>query len=107
MNCRTGCKTRDHASYAECLRDANPTVTAVVNSQLQGMYEKTKKDLSAFQSARAEGITPGGTTLEKVAEAREASTLLGRPYNASSDPPANMIVNKQSAKFVNKTTVEV
>lgn len=21
--CRTGCRTKDHASYAECLRDAN------------------------------------------------------------------------------------
>lgn len=107
MNCREGCKSKDHASYAECLRAANPTVTAVVNSQLQGMYEKTKRDLSAFQAARAEGITPGGTTVEKVTEARQATALLGRPYNASSDPPATMIVNRQSANFVNKTTVEV
>lgn len=107
MSCREGCKTKDHSSYSECLRDANPTVTATTNSTLQGMYEKTKSDLSAFNEARSHGITPGGTTKEKVDEAKAASKLLGRPYNASSDPPANMIVNKQSAKFVNKTTVEV
>jgi len=26
---------------------------------------------------------------------------LGRPYNADSDPPANMIVSKDTARFVN------
>jgi len=26
---------------------------------------------------------------------------LGRPYNADVDPPANMIVNKDVARFVN------
>lgn|SRR5210317_1862655 len=107
MNCREGCKTKNHSSYAECLRDANPTVSAVTNSPLQNMYEKTKTDLNSFNEARQHGITPGGTTKEKVDEAKAASKLLGRPYNASSDPPANMIVSKQAAKFVNKTTVEV
>lgn len=107
MNCRTGCKTKDHVSYAECLRAANPTVTAVISSEFQGMYEKTKKDLSAFREARRAGITPGGTTVEKVREAQAATELLGRPYNASSDPPADMITSRQSAKFVNKTTMEV
>lgn len=107
MSCREGCKSKDHASYAECLRAANPTVTAVVNSKFQGMYEKTKRDLSAFAAARAEGITPGGTTVEKVQDARAASRALGRPYNANTDPPAHMITSKQTASFVNKTTVEV
>lgn len=107
MTCREGCKSKDHVSYAECLRAANPTVTAVINSNLQGMYEKTKQDLSAFQEARRAGITPGGTTVEKVREAQAATELLGRPYNASVDPPAHMISTKQSAKYVNKQTTEV
>jgi hypothetical protein len=71
------------------------------------MYEKTKTDLAAFREARRHGITPGGTTVEKVRDAKAATELLGRPYNASVDPPADMIVNKQSANYVNKTTAEV
>ena len=107
MSCREGCKTKDCASYAECLRSANPTVSSITKSSLKGMYEKTKKDLTAFNEARQYGITPGGTTKEKVDQAKAATKMLGRPYNASQDPPAHMIVNKQAAKFVNKTTTEV
>jgi hypothetical protein len=60
-----------------------------------------KKELSAYRSARANGIQPEGTTMNKVKEAESASRALGRPYNADVDPPANMIVNKNTARFVN------
>jgi hypothetical protein len=101
VSCRSGCITQDHSSYAECLRAANVTVTAVVNSPFQGMYEKTKTELSAYQTARANGIQPEGTNIEKVREAETATRRLGRPYDANTDPPANMIVNKNTARFVN------
>ena len=100
-SCRSGCPTQNHASYAECLREANVTVTAVTNSPLQGMYEKTKTDLNAYKTARANGIQPEGTSLEKIRQAETASRRLGRPYDANTDPPANMIVNKNAARFVN------
>lgn len=102
-DCRTGCHTKDHASYAECLQAANVTVTAVINSPMQGMFEKTKTDLSAYATAKRNGIQPGGTSVEKVREAESASRALGRPYNANTDPPANLIVNKNTARFVNAT----
>lgn len=65
------------------------------------MYEGTKKDLSAYKTARANGIQPEGTSLDKVREAETASRRLGRPYDANTMPPANMIVNKNTARFVN------
>lgn len=68
---------------------------------MSDMYGKTKTDLSDYQRARSHGIQPGGTTSEKVKEAESATKLLGRPYNADVDPPANMITNKTAAKFVN------
>lgn len=101
MSCRSGCKTKDHATYAECLLAANIKVNDIINSPLQSMYEATKQDLAAYQRARANGIQPGGTSLEKVKQAERASQLLGRPYNGEKDPPAHMIVNKNTAKFVN------
>lgn len=99
--CRSGCRSKSHVSYAECLQAANIGIGAGVSSPAQFAMTKTKKDLSAYQTARANGIQPGGTTLEKVRDAEAASRLLGRPYNAETMPPANMIVNKNTARFVN------
>jgi hypothetical protein len=99
--CRSGCKTQDHGSYSECLRAANVTVSHVINSPLQGIFENTKKELSAYRTARANGIQPEGTTHDKIRAAETASRRLGRPYDANTDPPANLIVNKNAARFVN------
>lgn len=101
--CRTGCATKDHDSYADCLIAANVTVNATAVSPLKSMYERTKSDLTAYGSARRNGIQPEGTTVEKVRQAETASRALGRPYNANVDPPASMIVNKNAARFVNAT----
>lgn len=101
MTCRSGCSTQDHVSYSDCLRSANVRVTATVNSALQPMWEKTKSDLSAYEAARRNGIQPEGTTVQKVREAESASRALGRPYDANTMPPANLIVNKNTARFVN------
>lgn len=100
MNCRSGCKTKNHTSYAQCLQAARVTVTATINSPLQGVWDKTKTDLAAYEAARRNGIQPGGTSKEKVLQAERASRALGRPYNADVDPPANLIVNKNTARFV-------
>lgn len=100
-NCRTGCKTKDHASYAECLQAANPTINATAASNLSGVWSKTKSDLAAYRTARANGIQPESTSIAKVREAEAATRHLGRPYNADTMPPANMIVNKNTARFVN------
>lgn len=104
-NCREGCASQDHVSYAQCLQSANVTVTATVNSPLQSTYEKTKSDLRSFREARSAGVMPEGTTREKVASAMEATKRLGRPYNANTDPPAHMISTKKAANYVNSTKV--
>lgn len=100
MNCRAGCRTKDHASYAQCLQAARITVNAVVTSPLQGVYDKTKTDLAAYRTARANGIQPSSTSKKSVLDAERASRMLGRPYDANTDPPSSMIVNKNTARFV-------
>ena len=96
MACREGCETKDHASYSDCLRSAN-VQTRVVSD----VSNKVTSDLDAYRAARANGIQPQGTSVAKVREAENASRLLGRPYNGDVDPPANMIVNKNTARFAN------
>lgn len=101
MACREGCKTKDHASYAECLRAGSPQLN-VKTGPVADMHTQTKKELAAYRAARVNGIQPESTHISKVRAAEEASRLLGRAYNASSDPPANMIVNKKTAKFTER-----
>lgn len=100
MACRSGCKTKDCESYAACLRNARVQTAAVMTSPLAPLYDKTKGDLAAYRSARANGIQPEGTTIEKVRAAEGASRVLGRPYNAEKDPPARHIQTKTAARFV-------
>ena len=98
MNCRSGCKTKDHETYGQCLSAANIRAAATMNNPFSS---DVKKELSAYRSARVNGIQPEGTTMNKVKEAESASRALGRPYNANVDPPANLIVNKNTARFLN------
>ena len=90
--CRSGCLTQDHATWGECARAANLRINAVMVSPLRDVWDKTNSDLAAYREARGDGIQPEGTTMQKVQEARNATSLLGRPYNADVDPPARMIV---------------
>lgn len=99
-NCRSGCKTKDHGSYAECLQSANVRIADTMNSNLSMMYSQTKSDLKAYQSARANGIQPEGTSLDKVRAAEQATRLMGQPYDANKMPPASMITTKAAAKLV-------
>lgn len=100
MACRSGCPTQDHASWAQCAKASNISVTAIINSPKQGMFEQTKRELSAYEAVRRDGIQPEGTTMAKITAAREATRRLGRAYNAEKDPPAHLISSKSAAAYV-------
>jgi len=101
MYCRSGCREKNHSSYAECLRAANVQQAATMNSPMQKYYDTTKNELSAYRTARANGIQPEGTTMKKIKAAEQASRVLGRAYNADNDPPTSLVTNKATAKFLN------
>lgn len=100
MACRSGCPTQDHASWAQCAKASNISVTATINSPQQKMFDQTKRELKAYQELRRAGVQPEGTTMEKINAAKTATEMLGRPYNAEKDPPARYIQSKPAAKFV-------
>jgi hypothetical protein len=62
------------------------------------------RELQAYADARAQGIQPAGTTMNKIQEAVKASETLGRPYNAEKMPPAKHI-NKKSAEVMKELGV--
>jgi hypothetical protein len=82
VTCRSGCKTKDHASYHECLRDAGTrTYLAAPSRGLDGTAQKRwDKELSDYRDARRQGIQPDGTTKAKVERAVKASDLAGAAY---------------------------
>ena len=103
MACRSGCLTKNHSSYGECARSATISIGSVASTQSE-MFSNTKKELKDYRTARSYGIQPEATTSKKINEAIKATEVLGRPYNADSDPPASTITTKKAAAFVNKTS---
>ena len=55
------------------------------------------KELDAYKEARAQGIQPNGTSMQKIQEAVKASEIMGRPYDGNKMPPAKSINNKSAA----------
>ena len=84
MACTSGCRTKDHASYAECLQ-SKATVVAYCNSA-GGMdftaQKKWDRDLDAYKDARRQGIQPATTKRKDVDAAVHMSNKTGAPYQA-------------------------
>lgn len=76
--CRSGCPTKDHRSYAECARGLQ------LNTGLDLTFSQKKWDaeLSAYRSARSQGIQPDGTTMDKIEAAVKFSDATGVAYGA-------------------------
>lgn len=82
MPCTTGCRTRDHESYGECLRSlgvgqwmARPSLG--FDRDVQRRWDG---ELESYRRARKEGIQPDGTTQPKIDAARRASDAAGAAY---------------------------
>lgn len=78
-NCRTGCKTKDHASWVECAQAANIRVAYAnsANGQDYTAQRKADKELDSYRSARAEGIQPAGTQTHQIEQAHRISDASG------------------------------
>lgn len=80
--CTSGCRTKDHASYAACLQDKG--VKTYLASPSKGLDGTTQKkwdaELSAYSSARKQGIQPDGTTMRHVEKAVRLSEKVGAAY---------------------------
>ncbi len=56
--------------------------------------KKWTSELQAYRDARAQGIQPAGTTRAHVEAAYEASSTLGKAYNADTMPKTKDITKK-------------
>jgi len=75
--CRTGCRTRNHRSYAECARNLSINTGDVYTRD-----RSWDKELDAYDDAVAAGIQPAGTSMAEVEKAVRTSDATGVAYNA-------------------------
>jgi hypothetical protein len=78
-NCRTGCRTQDHESYGECLRESN---ISIGNEQVSSTLKKNEKELTAYRDARKVGIQPASTRMKDIQKAVRVSEVTGRAAKA-------------------------
>lgn len=80
--CRAGCKTQDHASWGDCLRDAGVrTYLASPSKGLDGTRQKKwDAELQAYRDARKQGIQPDSTNMPDIDRAVKASDAAGAAY---------------------------
>jgi len=69
------------------------------SSQKQTSNKKWDSELEAYRSARAEGIQPAGTTIKKIQEARRASDVMGKAFDANTMGNSKIIQNNTVAKL--------
>lgn len=80
--CTSGCPTKDHKTWGECMRDKNLRI-AYCQSAAGKDYSSQKKwdsDLQAYRDVRKEGIQPDGTTRAHVEMAKKISDVDGVAY---------------------------
>ena len=82
-NCSTGCKTRDHASYGQCLRSKAPAVMGLESTGNDLTKQKQwDKDLDFYANARKQGIQPASTNRKDVQDSLILSDMKGQAHQA-------------------------
>lgn len=78
-NCRSGCKTQDHANWGECARAANFSITDPLSSAASKL---ANKELDAYRNARKNGIQPASTKMKDIQKAVQMSDKAGKALQA-------------------------
>lgn len=84
MACTTGCATKDHASYADCLRSKRSRVAYcnTAGGQDYTAQKKWDRELEAYRDAKAEGLQPSGTKMHQITAAKAIADATGTAYKA-------------------------
>lgn len=77
MSCTSGCATKDHGSWGECVRDKG---LHIVDPGGTGTAKKWEGDLNAYASARKQGIQPSSIDRASVDRAVRISESDGAAF---------------------------
>lgn len=79
-NCSSGCLTRNHKTFGECMRAKNLNLNP--NLANTNKTISTERELQAYRDARRQGVRPDGTTMAKVEQAMKISEATGKAYGS-------------------------
>jgi hypothetical protein len=69
------------------------------SSQKATSNKKWDGELNAYREARDQGIQPAGTSMKKIQEARRASDVMGKAFDANTMGDSKIIQNKTVSKL--------
>lgn len=84
-NCTSGCRTKDHATWGECMRAKNTRVGWAASASGRDLTTQRKWDsrLKEYRAARRQGIMPASTKLRDIRKAVEISNKTGVPFKGA------------------------
>ena len=83
-NCTSSCKTQDHETYGECLKQNTPMFMGVSPTKTgwdQDTVKRDEKELSNYYSAVAQGIEPRSTRNKDIDAAVAISNDAGKAFD--------------------------
>ena len=86
-NCTSSCKTKDHQSYGECLKQNTPMFMGVNPTKTGWDQDKVKKDekeLKDYWAATKQGIEPRSTKQKDIDAAIQLSNEGGKAFDGIS-----------------------
>lgn len=83
--CTSGCPTKDHSSWGECMRAKSLRIAYCRSSFNRDATAQKQwdKDLDSYSSARRQGIQPDSTNRADVDRAVRLSNDFGEAYGRS------------------------
>lgn len=82
VNCSSGCLTKNHYTFGECLNAKSVGAIGYKISKGRDDLNRSDRELSAFRDAVNQGVMPDGTTKQKVEDAMILSNEAGAAYGA-------------------------
>lgn len=84
-NCTSACKSKDHATYAECLQQNMPMISPSSTPSRSGWdrdkIKKDDKELDSYYSAVRQGIEPRSTRQKDIDAAVKLSNESGKAFD--------------------------
>lgn len=77
--CSSGCSSKDHKTYGECLKSKSVGHPPTILSSAQKLWDA---ELNAYSRAVQQGIQPDGTSMSKIDAALKKSDATGVAYRA-------------------------
>jgi hypothetical protein len=85
-NCTSSCKTQDHQSYGECLKQNSPMFAGCFPTRQGWDKDKENKDnkeLNSYWSALKQGVEPVSTQQKDIDAAMKISNDVGKAFDGN------------------------